>query len=543
MAAYQELVRLWSSRYPKGTSERFKRMDALSKLQDDSIYDILPHPFEKEENGVNNPIPLHERRPNVRYMLPKIIVDHTSSLTFGDAHAPAVRIAEPSEDMDPKALANKHEQFERIIEALELDAVMIEAMKLGAVGSVAVILRVLDDGYPWLDIIEGKYCIPHFDVKDPRKLVQLDQIYSVTAEDLRLAGYKGDYKPDKIYYIKITYTTTRTVVSMPLVKERYERLGEKDDDQKVIVWVKDEERSYSNPLSFMPVVWIRNLPCRTAIDGDSTFGCVADFTIQISYLLSQIGRGYYYTADPILAEESSQLSTGIPLAGTDPDVDTEIRRSPARMLKVDGKVSVLEISGEGLRGASEHVKMLREYALEVLSGMKSDSDNSKGVQSGRALHYLHQALVWLAEKFRVSYGTRGYLAVLRMVFQGIADGDIVIPNVEIDEVDPKVPLRLVWPQWSTPSGADMLAEITALATAAGSTPQFPVKILPISVIAQKAASVVGISDQNRVAAELEAEMEEKPPLTAADANDTKVEIADKAAKVKATQAKARSTAK
>jgi hypothetical protein len=510
--------------YPKGTTERFKRLNALERLLDGTIYDVLPYPFDKEENGPGNYIELTERRPSVKYQLPKIIVDHTSALTFGEAHSPAVRISEQAEDTDPEELADKHEQFERIVEALELDAIMLEAMQKGAVGSVACILRVLPDKMPWIDIVEGKYCTPKFDPRDPRKLVQMDQVYSVTAEDLRLAGYEGKYDDTKLYYLKVTYTKERVLASLPLREDKYLRLGEKvvneeTGREEVVRWEKDEERSYTNPLGFINVVWLKNLPNRNSLDGECTFEAVSDMVIEISYLMSQIGRGYRYTADPLMVEKNSPLSTTIPIMGSDPANETKVVKSPARMMKVDGDMSVLEISGEGLRGAGEHVKQLREYAMEILSGMKADSENSRGPQSGTALHMLHQALVWLVERFRTSYGVRGYLELLRMVLRGLSDGSIQIPNVDASLLDADTPLRLVWPQWSTPSGADMLSELQALATAAGSTPQFPVPILPISVIAQKAASVVGISDQNRIAAELASEHKENPPLTAREAHE------------------------
>jgi hypothetical protein len=510
--------------YPKGTTDRFKRLDALERLWKGSIYDVLQWPFDKEENGPGNYIELHDRRPSVKYQLPKIIVDHTSSLTFGDAHAPAVRISQAADDVSPETLAEKHEQFERIIESLELEAVMLEAMQKGCVGSVAAVLRILPDKTPYIEIVEGKYCTPVFDVADPRKLTQMDQVYAVTAEDLRLSGYDGKYDDNKLYYIKVTYTKERVLASLPLEEKKFLKLGDTTVDettgaQVVIRWEKDEERSYINKLGAINVVWMKNLPNRTSLDGECTFAAITDMVIEISYLMSQIGRGYRYTADPLMVEKSAPLQTSIPLAGSDPAAETKIIKSPARMLKVEGDMSVLEISGEGLRGAGDHVKQLREYAMETISGMKADSENSRGPTSGTALHMLHQALVWLVERFRTSYGVRGYLELLRMVLRGLVAGTIEIQNVDASKVDADTPLRLVWPQWSTPSGADMLAELQALSEAAGSTPQFPIPILPISVVAQKAASVVGISDQNRIAAELASEHKKNPPLTARDAHE------------------------
>lgn len=533
--AFRELLELWKNTgtYPKGTSDRYIKLDMYQKLLEDTIYDVLPFPFQQEENGPGNYIDLLKRRPAVLYNMPKIIVQQTASLTFGEAHAPAVRVADTDAEQDPEGVTKTHETFEQVIELIDLDAVMLEAMIRGSVGSVAIVLRKLPDDTPYLEIIDGKFCTPFFDPEDPRKLKQLDYVYHVTAEDLRLAGYAGNYDPSKTYFIKVTYTKALTLVSLPLEQKKYEKLGEEDtaeDGTKYIVrWEKDTERSYDNPFSFLPVHYIRNLERRGGIDGECTFDCVKDATIEISYLLSQIGRGYRYTADPFMIETEGNIATTIPIGGPDPAAqgDTVNRvKSPARTLKIPagGDAKYLEITAGGLEGAGKHITMLREYALEVLQGMKSEAKDEGGTQSGRALHLMHQALVWLVERFRTAYGQRGYLPVLRMVFTALQEGTCSLPDIDTGVLDPNQPLRLMWPPWSTPSGDDMKAELEALSIAAGSTNSFPKAILPDGVIAQKAAAIIGISDQSRVAAQLMSAQKANPPVTPRDQLDTQVQI-------------------
>lgn len=547
--AFKELRDRWvqADKYPKGTSDRFIDLDCREKLLNDTLFDILQFPFSKEENGPNNYIDLLERRPAVIYNLAKVIVNHTSALTFGEAHAPAVRIADTDAQDDPKNIVKTHETFEQVIETLELDAVMLEAMRRGSVGSAAIVLRRLPDGTPWLDIIDGKYCTPFFDPADPRELLHLDQIYSVTAEDLRLSGYTERYDPDKIYFIKVTYTKDLRLVSLPLEQKKYEKLGEKDPDdatgQRTIAWQRDEARTYDNDFSFMGVWWIKNLEGRGRLDGECTFEAIKDITIEISYILSQIGRGYRYTADPLMVITDGALATTIdPLGGSDPDMgdgSQAMIKSPARAIRLPSGASadLLEIAADGLKGAGEHVRMLREYGLEVLSGMKSESKDEGGTQSGRALHLMHQALVWLVERFRTSYGTRAFLPVLRGVFRALQEGDLLIAGVDTSVLDPDQPLRLMWPPWTAPSGEDLKAELEALSVAAGSTNNFPVPILPLPVIAQKAAQALGISDQNRVAAEMEKQRSDNPPVTPRDQLDAQMQMKQMDVDAKAEAAK------
>lgn len=543
--AFNDLAARWekAGKYPKGTSERFIHLDALQRLLDSTIYRILPFPYEQEENGVNNYIDLRERRPAVIYNMPKIIVDQTAALTFGESHAPSVRIADTDAMTDnPEKITDTHEAFERVVEALDLDAVMLEAMRRGSVGSVVVVLRQMPDKAPYLDLLDGKYCTPFFDPEDPRKLKTLDYIYSVTVEDLRLAGYDiSSYDVKKQpYFIKQTFALSGTLVSLPLEQKRYEKLGEKVPNENgagesTVQWQKDDERSYTNPFSFFPAHWIRNLEQRGNIDGACTFECVTDITIEISYLLSQIGRGYHYTADPLLVQTSKGPMTTIPLGGPNFEEGGDgtgesqpMVKSPARKLVLppDSDAKYLDIAAAGLVGAGKHVSQLREYGLEVLSGMKSEAKDEGGTQSGRALHLMHQALVWLVERFRTSYGVRGYLPVLRMVLTGLQERTLVIPIVDeyLELLDPEQALRLMWQPWSAPSGNDMKAELEGLSIAAGSTNNFPKAILPDTVIAQKAAAVIGISDQNRVAAELQQAQAKEKPVTPRDQLDAQVQM-------------------
>jgi hypothetical protein len=50
------------------------------------------------------------------------------------------------------------------------------------------------------------------------------------------------------------------------------------------------------------------------------------------------------------------------------------------------------------------VKGLREIALEGAGGSRANADKLSAAQSGRAMELMNQALIWLADKLRISYG-------------------------------------------------------------------------------------------------------------------------------------------
>lgn len=531
--AFSDFVKLWkdSDTYPKTISDRYVELDVRQRLLDGSIYDVLQYSFEQEETTNRKHIPILKRRPSTPYNLAKIIVDQSSSLTFGEQHAPSVRLVsdDDSESQDTQNTEDlkKHKLFEKIVEESELESVMLEAMRKGSVGSVAIVLHRLPDGMPWLDVIESKYCTPYFDPADPRKLKKMVQVYPISAEGLDLAGYEGAFDPDETYWLMVTYTEQLEARALPMPQKRYEKLGQEDDDGTIISWEPDTERSKVNPFNFMNVLWIRNLEERRAIDGDSTFREIADMSIAITYAISQINRGFRYTADPLMAIEEGELANAMPMGNYmgSPNGDNDIVKSPARVLKIPrgGNIKVLEIAGDGLKASAEFVRLLREYALEVVSGLKSDQQHAGGVQSGKAINALEKALHWLVSRFRTSYGKRGYLVLLKMIIRGLVEGTLAIPGVDVHMLDVNTSLRLLWPKDSLPEGADLLATVTALNMAAGGSAQTPVQLIATPAATQATAEVFGITDTNRAVADVAQERGDKPQTRPQDVAQSTIE--------------------
>lgn len=531
------VVKLW----PEGTPNRVIQLDALDRLRDGTIYSTLRYPFSQEFDGQGGQdyIELAKRRPSVRYDLAKIIVDETSAMAFGKGHAPYAEFYDPLEDDAAEGDQGEGESSDSKIDLLNkivaylrrvalTDAMMVEAMVKGSSGSAAVIVKIKPDKTPWFRIIAGKFGHPTFHEDNPDLLIQLDEIYETTAEELLKRDYtwaelRRDpteaYKKDTKYVINIRLGLENEQWMKPLRLDEYARLGlpkdEKDPDNGVYEWEEDDTRIWAHGWkNKVPAQWVRNLQEREEIDGPCIYAEIADLIIEIDYLLSQTGRGFKYSMDPLLAfEKDVGTAIQLPLGGDGLSdqytVKANIARTPARALRSDGSIKMLEIAGNGLTAAREFIKLLREWALEVIGGMKSDQEHAGGPQSGRALEILHQALVWLVDRLCNDYGDGLLIPLINLCFVGLKEGIIELKGISKEKIpDLDLPTRLVWPEWQLPHGSDLYQTVQALVMAAGGSAQEPKQIGPMEEIFKLMAQAVGYPDPNRFAKKAMAEFKE-----------------------------------
>jgi hypothetical protein len=530
--AHQEIADRWfrSNRYVKGTSQRFKTLDVLDKVRENKFYDILDYDYSVEEvNGKK--IPLKDRRPSVQCNLTEIVTNQVASLLFGDDHAPHIHYWAQGTGVSGKPLGDDHKATQLAIEALVYEAglyeVMLEASKTASSGSAALIIDILEDGRPHVRVMAGKYCQPLFAERNPDRLESLTMIYNVKGSSLDAEGYDiAKDKLDETYWLKIELSELEETRSYPLPQRQYERLGDTDPDDptKTVRWRKDPEMSGAHGFKFLPAIWLRSGIERDRLDGNCLYGKILDIQVELDYLISQSGRGYKYCADPMLVTTAGELGGGIllpehgSLEGDSSVSSTTIEKSVSSVVSLPfgADMKMLEITGQGLAGMDDHSRMLREYALEVLSGMKADQDHAKGgnAQSGRALDILHQALKWLVERMRICYGRRGLLPLVKMLLQALIDG-----SIKLDEIDgtagikPNLPLRLFWPVWHLPQGQELQNHLDALNRAAGGTQQVGKQIITMHTAAREAAMALGLpnpdEEANAVEAENPAEDQEK----------------------------------
>jgi hypothetical protein len=505
---FKEIKRAWSNKYPKGTPPRVKDLDAYDKMLAGDFYDILPHPFEKEKNG-DQEIPLYERRPNVQYNMCEMLTHQQASLLFGDKHRPSIRVYDPKQpDAPPDDLKQSQIVIDALHDQLDLDEVLLEAVIKGQSGSVALIVSMVADELPFIDVVEGKKCQPKFNPANPRELIALVREYTTLGAELSTLGYDiPDENLQKTYWVRMVLDAARDTWYIPMLNEKHERLGEKDLSEPggVIAWREDLERSRNHPFKVVPCVWIRNLNERRKIDGKCTFQSIVDIQVALDYLASQITRGFHYTADPFLAVQRGELDSMIPIGGSaldpltemDAPVNIDVKGTPARTMSIPhgAKAELLEIEGGGLAGAKDWFITLREAALEIMSGSKAMQERTSGnPHSGKALEILQQALVWLIERQRLAYGEHGLIPLLRLLMTAYQSDLYDLDGISGGLKNPNVPLKLIWPSWMTPTGDELLSTVTALQLAAGGSVREPRQIAPMDVVIRQALMALGYPD-------------------------------------------------
>lgn len=416
-------------------------IDVLTRVLRGKLYDHMQYDFNQEKkDGLDEYIPLRDRRPSVRYGLCRIVVDDSVSLLFSEGHFPAV---------DCKDEATR-DMLADLIKETKLNQVMIDAATTGSVGSVAIFLRVLSNRL-FFKVENTQYLTPAWKKDEPDTLERVVEQYKVKGAVLKAMGYGIGPDEDGLdFWFRRTWDDTAETWFLPWKVGSEAIPATASDDQLQA----DERNTTKHELGFVPVVWVKNLPGGDDIDGECTFPTEAiDTQIEIDYQLSQAGRGLKYSSDPTLMIKEPAV-----------DNDGKIIKGGGNALLVgqDGDAKLLEINGSASEAVIEYVRCLREMALETAHGNRSNADKLSAAQSGRAMELMNQSLIWLADKLRISYGEGALLELLRMVVKASAKFDLVKKDgTEVGELSTE-PLALRWPNWYQPTYADKQTESLTL---------------------------------------------------------------------------------
>ncbi len=415
---------------------RSRALDILKRVLDGKLYDALPYQFHEERGAGGEYIPLRNRRPSVRYALCRIVVEDSVSLLFSEGHFPTVDCA----DRTIRAtLAD-------IAKETRLNLTMTEAAIRGAIGSVAILMRVLR-GRIFFDVLDTTYLTPEWDPQEPDTLLQVTEKYKVRGSLLASSGYEIP-DPATDYWFMRRWDAEAETWFMPLpVGSSFEA-------------DIDDARSVQHGLGFVPMVWIRNLPGPSSTgdiaDGACTFRAAIETQIEIDYQLSQAGRGLKYSSDPTLLIKEPATT------------DSEIIKGAGNALVVSekGDAKLLEIGGTASAAVIEYVRTLRELALESVHGNRANADRLTAAQSGRALELMNQGLLWLADNLRISYGEGALLSLARMVLRASEIYPLRVLGRDIAAMDPVARLSLNWPRWYPTTADDRQKDAQTLSTLA-----------------------------------------------------------------------------
>jgi hypothetical protein len=409
---------------------RVRRLAILRAVLDGTIYDVLPYEFFEEYNDAGEYVPLRDRAPSVRSNLCRAVVEDSVALLFGERHFPTV----VCEDEAARAA------LETLIRETKLNAVMMDGATRGAVGSVVFHMRILK-GRLFFDVLDTEYLTPTWDQDAPDRLLLVTERYKVKGEDLAAQGYA--IAPDALgadHWFQREWDAEREIWYRPQAR---------GDDRPMRI---DAERTVRHGLGFVPMVWVRNLPGGDAIDGACTFRFGIEDAIAIDYQMSQAGRGLSYSSDPTFVVKEPAGDEGAFVRSA----------SNALIVSKDGDAKVLEISGTASGAVIEYCRAVREMALEATHGNRADPRRFSGAQSGRALEWMNQGLVSLADKLRISYGEGALLSLLTMAVRASQRYPVRIGNRDTTLKEFDVSLR--WPPWYSPTWQDRQAQAGAMRT-------------------------------------------------------------------------------
>lgn len=407
-------------------------IDMLTRILDGTFYDHLEYDFNTEKkDGIGEYIPLRNRRPSVRYGLCRVVVDDSVALLFSEGHFPSIDCADE----------NTRELLESIIKETKLNDTMIDAATKGSVGSVAIMMRVLE-GRLFFDAKNTQFLTPVWKKNAPDTLESVIEKYKVSGEVLDAMGYANIDKSKKYWFQRI-WDSSREVWYLPYA------VGEENS-----IINEDVKNTVTHDLGFVPVVWVKNLSGGNDIDGRPTFPTeVIDTQIEIDYQLSQAGRGLKYASDPtLLLKEPAVGNDGTLVKGG----------GNAIVVGPDGDAKMLEINGTASAAVIEYVRCLRELALETAHGNRANADKISAAQSGRAMELMNQQLIWLADKLRISYGEGALLKIINMIIKASVKYKLIVEEKEIEPLSTKDKPSLRWPAWYQPTATDLQATAVTL---------------------------------------------------------------------------------
>jgi len=412
--------------------ERVARLLFLAKVRDGKQYDHILNPFSNERDGTGRYIKLTDRRPSVRTGLCRVVVNDSVSLLFGEGRFPAVHSEEET----------TRNRIRALISETRLAEVMNEAAVAGSIGSVGILMRVLQSRV-FFEVKDTTFLTPTWRADAPGTLAKVTERYKISSGKLKVFGYELD--DNGMYWFQRDWDDNSELWYLPQAVQ---------DANEGIPPVIDDGRSVSHGLGFVPMVWIKNLPTNDDVDGDSTFEAAISTVMEMDYQLSQAGRGLKYASDPTLLIKEPAIGEG-----------GDIVRSAAEAIVVskDGDAKLLEIGGTASQAVVEYVRCLRETALEAIHGNRTNVDKLNGAQSGRALEMMNQGLIWLADRLRITYGQHGLLSLIGLVCQASNKLTLTIAGEVVSHLDGNG-LSLLWPRFFSPSYNEKFQEAQAYAT-------------------------------------------------------------------------------
>lgn len=488
---------------PSGASERYRTLEALGRMLDGTLYDDLPFSFETEKANGKPHIPLRERRPSVDFNLAYEITQDTVAELFGDEQFPVIHVLRGRQE-DERASS----ELQAIIDAVQLPAVATEAYEEGVVGAVGIVIHRSDDGSPYYEVLPAKFCEPIYRSLYSRDLLALVVTYPIDREACEgmFPGFTSqpENKGVETFWYRYVVGPVATVDYFPMPDHRYARLGEADEHGARVEFIERDVVQHGFA-GRTPAVYTRNMGGKGRnLDGMALWWPIRNICVEIDYTLSQAGRGLRYAADPMLFVSKGDLNQfGTPMGAERPaggmattvaGDGTMVRGATQTLVGEHGSdAKLLEINANGIKEEREYAADLREYALEVLGGMKARAHHASAPMTGRAIDKSMKPLRRVVRRQRRPYGLGMLVELISLTMHGYKVGALT-PDSDIDIVAIPDQAKYIpeWPTEDVLQGQDLLYHVQGLQMSAGGAPNAPYQLIKPQVIGAKLSADLGM---------------------------------------------------
>jgi hypothetical protein len=178
------------------------------------------------------------------------------------------------------------------------------------------------------------------------------------------------------------------------------------------------------------------------------------------------------------------------------DHGNAIRGASQTIVGEDAKM--LEISAGGIKEKREFVKDLREYALEIVGGMKARAEHMRGAASGTAIDKGLKPLRRLVRRQRRPYGDNTLLKLLDLTVYGFGCGALesasVSDDVNLSAIGEDPKMVCDWPNDETLQGSELLAHVEGMQYAAGGSLLSPKELIKPDAVGAKLAGDMGFKE-------------------------------------------------
>jgi len=420
---------------------RYREINKLDQIFDAKQYEGRPDWWTGCHRKGQDPVPVRERKPCIRYKLAAAATNQVVRFLFGDKTFPKVSV--PFDDPDtPEASEGdlseeQAKQLDRwlddLIESASLKAKTRAVARMGIARKTAVVVIEVKDGEFSLSLPRPQDCYARFELDDPaRPVTRLVWCYEFDKEVTDPQG-----KPIcERYYFRREWDATNVSVYADVKKE----LG------NPVVWGTPAVTPHG--LTFCPVIWIRNeSEAANGIDGCGLYEGLEEDLEALDMTLSRRHQGVIVLGAPQPFEtgvedgDGPDASSGGGVGGVAPSegegegphgkmAARRRRVSPDLMWTYQGQqvtVGLLEVSGKAFEVATNHVNDIRSRVIETMGiVLTSMADTVSRITTGaemsaKFLELAHAPLIALVQEYRPTWWGHGLKAILSMMMRMVAD--------------------------------------------------------------------------------------------------------------------------